>query len=679
MAPGLPGSEAAARKRATELRTVIEHHNYLYYVIDNPEISDGAYDRLLAELTALEEAFPQLADPTSPTQRIGHAPLDKFLPARHSTQMLSLSNAESAEEAREFDARLRRMLSREEPIRYTAEPKMDGLAVEIMYENGVLVRGATRGDGTVGEDVTQNLRTIRSLPLRLLRNSGAPPHPPRIAVRGEAYMGIADFERLNEDRTRRGLQPFANPRNATAGSIRQLDPRVTAARPIDIFFYGVGQVEGRRFTSQWEILGTLPGWGLRVNGRAERCEGIDAAVAYFERLAAARNSLPYEIDGVVIKVDDLFLQEELGAIARSPRWAIACKFPPRQETTRITKIEVSVGRTGALTPVAHLEPVNIGGTTVRRATLHNQDEIDRKDIRVGDRVLVQRAGDVIPEVVKVVEGKRSGKVPKFRFPARCPECSGLIERAEGEAAAYCVNAQCPAQVKERIWHFASRRAMDIDGLGEKIVALLASEGLIASVADLYKLEAHQLAPLERMGEKSAGSLVDAIARSRERPLPRLLFALGIRHVGEQTARFLAAAFGSLDALAAAGEEDLVAVDGVGPEIAASVQNFFREKRNRQLLERLAAAGVLPPARTARRKATSGRLAGKTFVFTGGLSSMTRDEASEAVLGLGGKVSGSVSKKTDYVVVGADPGSKAAKAEKLGVETLDEGAFRKLLR
>ncbi|MFQ5458782.1 MAG: NAD-dependent DNA ligase LigA, partial [Myxococcota bacterium] len=654
-------------------------HNYRYYVLDDPEVSDAEYDRLLRALEALEEAFPRLLDPASPTQRVGHAPLEKFTEARHSAPMLSLANAESAEEAREFDARVRRFLDREAPLRYTAEPKMDGLAVELVYEDGVLVRGATRGDGRIGEDVTQNLRTVRSLPLRLRRSKGVPAPPPRMAVRGEAYMATADFETLNRERLRAGEPPFANPRNATAGSIRQLDPRITARRPIHIFSYSLRVETGHRFKTQWEILETLPGWGLRVNPLRERCEGIEAAIAYFERLAAERDALPYEIDGVVIKVDDLRLQAALGAIARSYRWAVAYKFAPRQATSRIEDIEVSVGRTGALTPVANLAPVNIGGTTVRRATLHNQDEVERKDIRIGDVVLVQRAGDVIPEVVKVIGSRRTGKERRFRFPARCPDCGGVVERAEGEAAAYCVNAQCPAQMKERIRHYAARRAMDIEGLGEKIVSLLAEQGRIASVADLYRLRADELAPLERMGEKSAANLVAAIARSKARPLARLLFGLGIRHVGEQTARLLAEAFGSVARLGEASEDALTAVEGVGPETAASVINFFREKGNRALLRKLEEEGVVPPARPpARRAAAGGRLAGKSFVFTGALASMSRDEAADAVRALGGKVSGSVSKKTGYVVLGADPGSKAEKAGKLGVEMLEEKAFLKLI-
>ena len=679
MKPDIPGSEQEARSRVEGLRAEIARHNYLYYVQDDPEISDAEYDRLLRALEALEKAYPALLDSTSPSQRVGHAPLDKFESARHPTQMLSLANAESADEAREFDARVRRILDREATLRYTAEPKMDGLALELIYEEGVFVRGATRGDGRTGEDVTQNLRTIRSLPLRLLQGNRAPSPPRRIAIRGEAFMAIADFEALNQERLKAGEPPFANPRNATAGAIRQLDPRITAARPIDLFCYGVGMVEGRVFKTQWEILETLPKWGLRVNRRKERCEGIAAAIDYFERLSEERDALPWEIDGVVIKVDDLRLQNELGAIARSYRWAIAYKFPPRQATSRIVRIEISVGRTGALTPVAHLEPVLIGGTTVRRATLHNQDEVERKDIRRGDMVLVQRAGDVIPEVVKVVAGKRTGKERRFKFPARCPECGGGVERAEEEAAAYCVNARCPAQVKERIRHYAARRAMDIEGLGEKIVALLNAEGRIVDVADLYKLRPEDLAPLQRMGEKSAQNLVEAVARSKQRPLARLLFALGIRHVGEQTARLLADAFGSLDAIARAGEEDLVAVEGIGPETAASVIHFFREKGNRALIERLRAEGVLPKARPAAKKGSAkGPLSGKSFVFTGGLESMTRDEAAKAVRALGGKVSSAVSNKTSYVVAGKDPGSKVEKAEKLGVEIPDEQTFLKLI-
>ncbi len=673
----LPKTESEARRRVLALREEIERHDHRYYVLDDPEIADAEYDRLFRDLEAIEAAYPALRDSASPTQRVGHAPLEKFEPARHRTPMLSLANAETAEEVREFDARIRRFLSREEEIRYTAEPKVDGLAVELVYEEGVFARGATRGDGNVGEDVTQNLRTVRSLPLRL-RGRGRRPVPDRIAVRAEVYMSSGDFEALNRERLDRGEPAFANPRNATAGSIRQLDSRITARRPLDLFCYGIGEIVGPRFTTQWEILETLPEWGLRVNPLAERCAGIEEAIAYFERLASKRDTLPYEIDGAVIKVDEIRLQEDLGAIARSPRWAVACKFPPRQATTRIREIEVSVGRTGALTPVAHLDPVSIGGTTVRRATLHNQDEIERKDIRIGDRVLVQRAGDVIPEVVKVIESRREGSERKFDFPDRCPECQGVVERSEGDAVAYCVNSQCPAQVKERIRHFASKRAMDIDGLGEKIVGLLSSEGLIANVADLYDLSVAQLAPLERLGEKSAQNLVEAIAQSRHRSLARFIHALGIRHVGEQTARILAESFGTLEALAEADAERLTGVEGIGPEIAGSLRNFFREEGNLHLIARLRERGAVPRSAERGAVSTGGPLAGKSFVFTGNLASMTREEAARAVRGQGGRVTSAVSKKTDYVVVGADPGAKAARAEKLGIAVLDEEAFLKRL-
>jgi len=668
---------AGARARANRLREQLEHQNHRYYVLDDPEISDAEYDGLLRELEAIEEAFPSLRDPLSPTQRVGHAPVDHFPPARHATPMLSLANAASAEEVREFDARVRRLLSRGDPIAYTAEPKMDGLAVELIYERGAIRRGATRGDGVTGEDVTQNLRTLRSIPLRL-RSSGKSPPPARLAVRGEVYMAIADFEALNAARLAKGEPAFANPRNAAAGSIRQLDPRITAARPLDIYFYGVGETSGLRFRTHWEILRTLPTWGLRVNPLIARCEGVEEAIRYFDGLAGRRDTLPYEIDGVVIKVDDLRRQEELGTITRSPRWAIAYKFPPRQATTRIRGIEVSVGRTGTLTPVAILDPVSIGGTTVSRATLHNQDEIDRKDVRVGDTVLVQRAGDVIPEVVKIIESKRSGKERRFRIPDRCPVCDGVVERSEGEAASYCVNAQCPAQVRERILHFASKRAMDIDGLGDKIVNTLVESRLVSNAADLYTLDAKTLAGLERLGEKSAANLVAAIQGSKHPPLGRFIHALGIRHVGEQIADILASAFGSIEALGGASVEALTAFNGIGPEIAGSVAAFFSEARNRGLIRRLERLGLEPRPPAGRRTAAGGPLEGKTFVFTGALSAMTREEAGEAVERLGGHVNSSVSRKTDYVVVGEEPGSKAARAGKLGVVMLDEGEFRKLI-
>ena len=675
--PTIPQTAEEALRCAERLRREIEHHNYRYYVLDDPEISDMEYDRLLRRLETIEEAFPSLRDPLSPTQRVGHVPLDKFKPARHSVAMLSLANAESAEEVSGFDARVRRFLSREDPITYTAEPKMDGLAVEILYEDGVFTRGATRGDGRVGEDVTQNLRAVRSLPLRL-RSDPKPP-PPRLAVRAEVYMAIADFEALNRARLEKGESAFANPRNAAAGSVRQLDPRITAGRPLDLYCYGVGEAVGLRFETQWEILQCLRAWGLRVNPLIERCRGIEATIIYFDHMSKRRDSLPYEIDGVVIKVDDLRLQEELGSIARSPRWAVAFKFHPRQATTRIVRIDVSVGRTGALTPVAILDPVRIGGTLVSRATLHNQDEIDRKDVREGDTVLVQRAGDVIPEVVKVIESKRAGHKMKFSFPQRCPECEGVVERAEGEAVAYCVNAQCRAQVKERIRHYASKRAMDIEGLGEKIVDMLVDQGLVRNVADLYALKAAQLSELERLGEKSARNLVSAIEQSKARSLRRFIHALGIRHVGEQIAEILAQEFGSVERLAEAGEEELTAVHGIGPEIAGSVTNFFREKGNQELLHRLFKQHVAPQAPAQRKPRAKGSLAGKVFVFTGGLEALSREEAFKVVIALGGRPASSLSKKTDYVVVGSDPGSKAAKAEKLGIQVLDEAKFLKLVR
>ena len=675
--PDLPRNEAKARVRAKRLREEIERHNYRYYVLDDPEISDAEYDALLRELQSIEESHPSLKDALSPTQRVGHAPLDRFAPARHSTPMLSLANADSPEQVREFDGRVRRLLSRDTSPAYTAEPKMDGLAVELIYERGIFRRGATRGDGVTGEDVTQNLRTVRSIPLRL-RTAAHPPPPDRLAVRGEVYMAIKDFEALNAARLAKGEPAFANPRNAAAGSVRQLDPRTSASRPLDVFFYGVGEMADHGFRTQWETLNTLQTWGLRVNPLAARCKDVEDAIRIFERLAGERDRLPYEIDGVVIKVDDLRMQEELGTIARSPRWAIACKFPPRQATTRILGIEVSVGRTGALTPVAILDPVSIGGTKVSRATLHNQDEIDRKHIRLGDTVLVQRAGDVIPEVVKVIEGRRTGKERKFRLPDRCPVCQGFVERGEGEAASYCVNAMCPAQVRERILHFASKRAMDIDGLGEKIVNLLVENELVSNAADLYELEAGRLAAIERLGEKSAANLIAAIRGSRRPSLGRFIHALGIRHVGEQTADILAREIGSIDALARTSTETLTGIHGIGPEIAGSVTAFFREARNLELIRRLEKMGVAPRAPARRKPREGGELEGKSFVFTGALSSMTREQAGEAVERLGGRVGGVVSKKTDYVVVGEDPGSKAARARTLGVPLIEEEAFLKLI-
>ena len=667
----------SARRRVAELRRELAEHNYRYYILDTPSVSDAEYDRLFAELQALETAQPELATPDSPTQRVGAQPASEFAPVKRAAPMLSLENAFGEEELREFEARTRRFLGvgSETGIPYVAEPKIDGLAVELVYEAGTLVVGSTRGDGTTGEDITQNLRTIRSIPLRLRADEPAE-LPAQLSVRGEVFMALADFKRHNREREERGEPAFANPRNMAAGSLRQLDPRITAARPLDAFFYTIGVKRGGpRIRSQWELLQYLPALGFKVNPLARRVADLAAAAAFVRQLEARRDELPYEIDGVVIKVDDFGLQEELGVKSRSPRWAVAVKFASRQETTQVMDIVVQVGRTGVLTPVAVLKPVRVGGVEVRRATLHNLDEIERKDVRIGDTVLVGRAGDVIPEVVQVITDQRTGGERQFVMPERCPECGSEVEREEGGVAFRCVGLACPAQVKERIRHFAGRGGMDIAGLGDKLVHQLVERGLVRDVADLYQLDLATLAGLERMGEKSAENLLAAIAGSKVAPLDRFLFALGIRHVGETVARDLAAHFGALAPILDASEEALLEVDGVGPEVAHALRSFFADPANRQAIERLLQAGVAPrgPAR-----ADSAALAGKSFVFTGTLGQMSRHEAEEAVRAHGGKVSSTVTKATHYLVAGENPGSKAERAKAVGVPILSEDEFRAML-
>jgi DNA ligase (NAD+) len=656
-----------------ELREQLHYHNYRYYVLDEPVISDAEYDRLFRELEELEAAYPDLVTPDSPTQRIGAAPLDKFETVPHRQPMLSLENAFSEGEAREFEARIRRFLRTDETFDYVVEPKMDGCAVELVYEHGRLTVGSTRGDGYRGENVTQNLKTLRTIPLRLLEKEE--PAPALLEVRGEVYMDLAEFRKLNEQRQARGEPPFANPRNAAAGSLRQLDPAVTASRPLFIYCYGVGEVSGGRFETHWDLLQSLKKWGLRVNPLIERRRGIEAAIDYHHRLEHQRHGLPYETDGVVIKVDSLALQERLGAKTRSPRWALAYKFAATQATTRVLSIEVNVGRTGAVTPMAVMEPVEVGGVTVSRATLHNEDEVRRKDVRVGDWVLVQRAGDVIPEVVMVITERRTGREEPFQMPSQCPVCGTALVRPPGEAVTRCPNPDCIGALRRAILHFASKTAMDIDGLGEKIIDQLMENGLVRAIPDLYRLTEADLLPLERFAEKSAANLVAAIQGSKTVPLARFIFALGIRYVGEATAQLLAQHFGSLERLQEADLKELLAVEGIGPQVAQSIRDFFDNGKNRRLLSDLKALQVtpLPPE-----KPTALPLAGKTFVFTGGLERFSREEAKALVLARGGKVSSSVSAKTDYVVVGADPGSKYAKALEMGVTVLDEAAFETLL-
>jgi len=667
---GLMASEAI-KKKVEKLREEIEYHNYLYYILDQPEISDAQYDRLLRELEKLEEQFPELRSLNSPTQRVGAPPLEAFEIVRHTLPMLSLANAFDETEARDFDKRVKKFLGSTADIIYVAEPKLDGLAVELVYERGQFVVGSTRGDGVNGENITQNLRTIKTIPLQLIRKEI--PAPERLEVRGEVIIQLKKFKELNRKREEMGEPPFANPRNAAAGSVRQLDSKITAARPLEIYCYGLGEVTGRTFKTHSEILQTFPKWGLRTNPHIQRCQDIDEVLEYYHKMNEKRETLPYEIDGIVIKVDHLDLQTRLGEIARSPRWALAFKFQPKQETTKILDIIVQVGRTGALTPVAVMEPVKVGGVEVSRATLHNQDEIDKKDVRVGDTVVIQRAGDVIPEVVQVITSKRKGTEKKFRMPSKCPVCGAEVIKEE--AIHRCIGLDCPAQLKGRIKHFASKRAMDIEGLGVKLTDQLVEKGLIKDVADIYTIKKDELIALERMADKSAQNIIDAIEKSKTKPLSKFLYALGIRHVGETTAEDLACQFPRLDDFFHLSEEDLMEVEGIGPEVAASVHQFFRDKKNKESIELLKKAGVKVIEPKVKEK---GKLAGKTFLFTGALKTFGRDEARNVVESLGGMTTSSVSKKVDFVVVGEDPGSKFDKAKELGIKTLTEEEFKKMI-
>ncbi|MFH1006443.1 MAG: NAD-dependent DNA ligase LigA [Candidatus Latescibacterota bacterium] len=656
------------------LRAEIRTHNYRYYVLDDPEISDAQYDRLMRELQALETAHPQWVTGDSPTQRVGAEPVAAFGTVAHVAPMLSLENAFDEEEVREFDARIKRMLATEEDIAYVAEPKLDGLAVELVYERGRFVVGSTRGNGLVGEDVTRNLRTVRSLPLVLRAEE---PVPERVAVRAEVILGISDLQALNRRREEEGLPAFANPRNAAAGSLRQLDPRITAGRPLDFFCYGVEYVEGSSLSRHGAVLETLKRWGLKVNPHVRSCANITEVLAYCTHMEEIRETLDYEIDGVVIKVDQFDLQRELGEKSRSPRWAVAYKFSPGQETTVIRDIVVQVGRTGALTPVAIMEPVRLAGVQVSRATLHNQEEMDRKDVRIGDTVIVQRAGDVIPEVVRAIPSLRTGQERRFVIPARCPVCGAEVLQSEDEAVVRCTGLSCPAQLKERVRHFASKGAMDIEGLGDKLVAQLVDLGWVRDVADLYSLTSEDLAGLERMADKSAQNLLDALQASKSRDSARLLFALGIRHVGAHVAEVLIDAFHSLDRLMASSEEELLGVHEIGSGVARSVITFFDQSENRNVIEKLKAAGVRFDA-AEKQGMYKPHLQGKAFVFTGTLGTFTRDEACQIVKGLGGRATSAVSKKTDYVVAGEDAGSKLEKAKALGISVLSEKLFKELV-
>ncbi len=670
-----PSVPERIRSEAAGLRCEIEYHNYRYYVLDDPEISDGEYDRLMEKLQALEEKYPGVRTPDSPTGRVGAPPSKTFDPVVHTVPMLSLGKAIDRGAFDEWVKRVKRGMEDVQPCgcpELVAEPKLDGCAVELVYDGGDLARASTRGDGATGEDVTLNIRTLQHVPRRL-RGGNIPEY---LEVRGEVYMDISEFDALNARQEREGEKIFANPRNAAAGSLRQLDPRVTASRPLDIFLYDVGAVRGASFETHMDMLGEFCRLGLRAVERAVVCRDPEDVHDYYGRLLAKREELPFEFDGVVVKINRMELREQLGSRAREPRWAVAYKFPPREAVTSVLGIDVQVGRTGALTPVARLKPVRVSGVMVANATLHNEDQMDRKDIRIGDTVIVRRAGDVIPEVVKSMPSRRTGGEKRFRMPSVCPACGGEVVRSEGEAARRCTSISCPAQLGRWINHFASRGAMDIDGLGPALIDQLIAGGLICDVASLYRLEQGQLTGLERMADRSAENVIRAIDESRQRPLSRVIYALGIRHVGEHVAEVLAGEFGSIDTLMRASVEELEAAAGIGPVVARAVHGFFQGSSTRALIERLKEGGVVFPE-AARRKA-GGALAGKVFVFTGGLSSLSREAAARMVAAAGGRIASSVSSKTDFLVTGGKPGSKLARAQKLGVAIISEKQFLEML-
>jgi DNA ligase (NAD+) len=657
-------------KRVEELRQQLEHHEYLYYVLDQPEITDAEFDQLMRELRDLEHQYPELRTPDSPTQRVGGQPREGFVKVPHSSPMLSLDNALNEGELREFDARVRGLL-KSEKYQYVAELKLDGLSMAAHYRNYRLVQAVTRGDGRVGEDVTENARTLRSLPLRS-KADGLPADS--FEVRGEVIMQRRSFEKMNEERESAGLPRFANPRNAAAGALRALDPSVTAARQLDYFAYFLLRDGRPAMNSQWETLNALERAGFKVNRYRAKCASFEGLLEFIKEWEEKRDTLPYEIDGVVVKIDSVEQQQKLGWTAKAPRWAIAFKYPARQSSTVLENIEVQVGRTGTLTPVAHLKPVLISGVTVSRATLHNEDEIERLGVAIGDTVLVERSGDVIPKIVRVVEHGKDRR--HFKMPATCPVCGGHVVRQEGEAASRCVNTNCPARLRESLLHFASRHVMDIDGMGDALVDQLLNNGLVHNIADLYQLRVEQLLTLERMGKKSAGKIIQNIDESRCQPLSRVLNGLGIPFVGERTAQILAGHFGSMDAIATAPIERLQQANEVGPKVAQAIREFFDEPRNRELLERLRAAGL---QFTAERQAPkTGTLSGLTFVLTGTLPTLKREEAKERIEAAGAKVAGSVSSKTSYVVAGEGAGSKLDKARELGVPILDEEALLAIL-
>jgi len=662
-------------QQAAQLRETLNEHNYYYYVLDDPRLPDSEYDRLMRELQTLEAQYPKLMTADSPTQRVGAAPLSAFAEVVHTRPMLSLNNAFEADELDDFDKRVRERLEVEK-IEYVAELKLDGLAVSLRYENGLLVKAATRGDGSRGEDVTQNVKTIEAIPLRLRGED----YPPVLEVRGEVFMPKSGFEKLNRQQTAKGEKTFANPRNAAAGSLRQLDSRITARRPLTFLSYAVGVVEGAELPgSHYEILQRLQVWGFPISVQMQVVQGVQGCLEYYQDIMTQREALPFDIDGVVYKVNRLDQQETLGFVSRAPRWAIAHKFPAQEALTQLLEIDVQVGRTGALTPVARLAPINVGGVTVTNATLHNQDEIDRKDVRVGDTVIVRRAGDVIPEVVRVLPEKRPENSQPFVLPEHCPVCGSDVTRVEDEAVARCTGGLfCPAQRKEALQHFASRRAMEIEGLGEKRVEQLIADELVKNLADIYTLSHEQWAGLEGMGKKSADKMMTAIEKSKSTTLARFLYALGIREVGESTARLLAQQFGDLEKLMSATRRELKKIPDIGPVAAKSIVTFFQQPHNREVIQRLQELGVHWPQNESP-VATAQTLSGKTFVLTGTLSGMTRDDAKARLQALGAKVSNSVSKKTDYVVAGEKAGSKLEKARTLGINVIDEAGLLGLLQ
>jgi DNA ligase (NAD+) len=666
------GNMAEVKQRINKLRELINHHNYRYYVLDSPEISDAEYDEFMRELKQLEEAHPELITPDSPTQRVGAAPVEAFGVVEHPQPLLSLANAFSDEELEAWYRRASNLLGSRKAD-FICELKIDGLAVALTYVNGLLEVGATRGDGYRGENITQNLRTVKSIPLSVPKEA-----PPRFEVRGEVYLPKTGFKKLNEERAKEDLPLFANPRNAAAGSVRQLDPRITAQRPLDIFVYGLGWAEGKAVPeTHWEIMQYLKSLGFKINPNIALCRTIAEVKDYYEKWVENQEKLPYEADGVVVKINSIPFQVELGFVGREPRWAIAYKFPAIQGTTRLLDIGINVGRTGSLNPYAILEPVQVGGVTIKHAALHNEEDIHRKDIRIGDWVVIQRAGEVIPEIVEPIVSRRTSKEKIFRMPRRCPVCKAEVIKPEGEAMHRCTNAACPAQALERIKHFVSRGAMDIEGVGEKMSQALFDAGLIKDVGDLYYLTRDQLLGLERMADKSAANILNSIERSKNRPLPRVIFALGITHIGEETAKLLAEHYTSLDELAGASREQLLEIPSIGTKIADSILAFFRQEGNKKIIKKLRKARVKLKAEEAEPRDLP--LAGLEFVITGSLEAFPRQDAEAKIKALGGKSGSDVTRKTSYLVVGADPGSKLARAEALGIKQLSETELLELLK